>query len=257
MFKIDKVKNLFDCDICDKLLVDPISIACGNTICKVHLDAVLETETNIDSEFKTFDCELCHEDHFVPKQGFIVSKQIQDCLKIQLTGLKLTPVFDECKREIKEARENVSMIDSLVKNSDNYVHEYFENIKRNVDLRREDLKVRFDNHSEQVIRSISNSQLDHAGRSEAKFENILENIARSKVQLDESMEQFDTFEIDEKNAEVIRCRVNILNKNLRSIIDEYNGLLVDGAGYLFEFEEIAVPEVFGTFEKRVRRYSAF
>lgn len=256
MFKTDKVKNLFDCDICDKLLVDPISMACGNNICKSHLDVVLQTETNKDSEFKTFDCELCHEDHFVPKQGFTVNKQIQDCLKIQLTSLKLTPVFDECKREIKEAKENVSIIDSLVKNSDIYVHEFFENIKRNVDLRREDLKVKFDNHSEQVIRSISDSQLGHVGKSEA-VEHMLENIARSKVQLDECMEQFDTFVIDEKNAELIRCRVNILNTNLRSIIDEYNRLLVDGAGYSFEFEAIAVPEVFGTFEKKVRKYSAF
>ncbi len=37
MFKIDKVKTLFDCSLCNQLLVDPVTIPCGNSICKKHL----------------------------------------------------------------------------------------------------------------------------------------------------------------------------------------------------------------------------
>jgi len=33
MFKIDKIKVSFDCDLCKKLLVDPIVLPCGNCIC--------------------------------------------------------------------------------------------------------------------------------------------------------------------------------------------------------------------------------
>ena len=42
MYKVDKIKNFFDCDLCHELLVDPISIPCGNNVCKIHLDNLLK-----------------------------------------------------------------------------------------------------------------------------------------------------------------------------------------------------------------------
>lgn len=34
MFKIDQENSIFDYDICNKLLVDPVTIVCGNSVCK-------------------------------------------------------------------------------------------------------------------------------------------------------------------------------------------------------------------------------
>lgn len=36
MFKIDKIRNVFDFDLCSQLLVDPITLVCGYSICKRH-----------------------------------------------------------------------------------------------------------------------------------------------------------------------------------------------------------------------------
>ena len=32
MYKVDKIKKLFDCDLCHQLLVEPITIPCGNKL---------------------------------------------------------------------------------------------------------------------------------------------------------------------------------------------------------------------------------
>ncbi len=48
MFKIDQVKNLFDCDQCNQLLVDPIALPCGNSVCKKHVD---EERLKIDKKY--------------------------------------------------------------------------------------------------------------------------------------------------------------------------------------------------------------
>ena len=37
MFKIDQTQSLFDCCLCNNMIVDPIAIVCGNTICKSHI----------------------------------------------------------------------------------------------------------------------------------------------------------------------------------------------------------------------------
>lgn len=37
-------------------------------------------------------------------------------------------LYDECKKEITEAKENVSKIETLEKNAENYIHDYFDEI---------------------------------------------------------------------------------------------------------------------------------
>jgi hypothetical protein len=74
MFKVDKIKNFFDCDLCHKVLVDPISIPCGNNVCKGHLDNLLK---NVSKEKSFYQCEICQEEHFIPKNGSKVDKRLQ------------------------------------------------------------------------------------------------------------------------------------------------------------------------------------
>jgi len=55
----------------------------------------------VSTEKNIFQCELCQEEHTIPKSGFKVKKRLQSGLEIQFNTLKLTPVFNECKTVIK------------------------------------------------------------------------------------------------------------------------------------------------------------
>ncbi len=68
MYKVDEIKNFFDCDLCHQVLVDPISFPCGSNVCKKHLDKLLMKESK---EKSSFQCEICKEEHFIPKSGFV------------------------------------------------------------------------------------------------------------------------------------------------------------------------------------------
>ena len=151
MFKIDQVKNLFDCEQCNQLLIDPITLLCGYSVCKRHLDELLESSPK---ESNTFLCKLCDDEHFIPIKGFAVNKRIQNALDIKFNTLKLNPVYDECKKEIGSAKMHVEKIENLEKDPEYYIFEYFEELKRKVDLRREDLKLKLDNCSDEIIKSI-------------------------------------------------------------------------------------------------------
>jgi len=80
MFKIDQVKNLFDCEQCNQLLVDPVALPCGYSVCKRHLDEQLESSPK---KIK-LDCELCDKKHFIPEDGFAINRRIQNALNIKL-----------------------------------------------------------------------------------------------------------------------------------------------------------------------------
>ncbi len=104
------------------MLIDPISIPCGKNVCKGHLDELLK---NISKEKSFFQCEICQEEHFIPKTGFKVDKRLQRGLEIKLNTLKLTLVFDECKTEIKTALERVAEIETLEKNSEVFFYDSY------------------------------------------------------------------------------------------------------------------------------------
>ena len=243
MFKVDKIRNFFDCDVCKELLVDPITIPCGNTVCKKHLDKLLK---NISKDKNTFKCEKCQDEHSVPKKGFIVNRRMQEGLEIQFNTLKLTPIYDECKNEIKAAKDNVAEIEKLEKNAESYIYEYFEDIKRQVDIRREDLKEKIDKYSDEVIQSIEGTQVNYIKLSK-EVNQITTNIEKSKKELSEFIKRFDTFEIDEKKFETIKQSVVDLNTNFKRIIDDYNDSLVGNKEYSFNFKEIPVADIFGFF----------
>ena len=68
MYKVDKIKSLLDWDQCNQLLVDPVTLPCGNSICKIHLDKLYSRKHKSQGE-KIFECELCYEEHSIPKKA--------------------------------------------------------------------------------------------------------------------------------------------------------------------------------------------
>ncbi len=65
---------------------------------------------------------------FSTKNGFSVNKRLQKGLEIQLNTLKLPPVYDDCKKQIQSAKENIDKIDSLqsTPGTEFFIYEYFE-----------------------------------------------------------------------------------------------------------------------------------
>ena len=238
MYKIEKIRNFLDCDICNKLLIDPVLTLCGFTVCKSHVDEYEES----------FQCDLCQSKHTVPKEGFIISRRLQDALSIQLNTLELTPVYDECKKVIGEAQKDVAQIESIDKDPENYIYEYFEDIKRQVDLRREDLKERIDKYSDETIESINKAQINCQELAK-KVNKLSKDFEDSKMKLNEQIEQFDTFKISEQKFQEIKENVSDLKSKFNEMLTEFKSSLINDKEYTFRFEDVLISKVFGKFEE--------
>ena len=133
MFKIDQIKSLLDCEQCNQLL---ITIVCGYSVCKKHLHELLESS----SDQNKFKCLLCHKQHTIPEEGFVVSRRIQKQIEIQLNKFKPNQAYEDCKKVLNEARNNIAEIEALQKDPDHYINETFEGFKKQVNIRREEIK---------------------------------------------------------------------------------------------------------------------
>jgi hypothetical protein len=244
MFKIDKVKTLFDCSLCNQLLVDPVTIPCGNSICKKHLPAEVLVGGSNNSE-KSFKCVICQVEHAVPKEGIIINRHIQNALDIKFSTLRLNPVYEECKKVIIEAQRSLAKLEVLDKDPESFIYEYFEDIKRKVDLRRETLKLSIDNSSDDIIQSIEKTKASCVELSKT-VDKLTVEVEKSKQELNKLIERFDTFDIDDKKD--IMNNVLLINKRLSRIAGIHKSSLTGNNDYAFEFKTTQINGVFGCFK---------
>ena len=243
MYKIQQMKRLLECDLCNDVILDPVTLPCDNTICRSHLDKLL---TDASNEKNTFLCLVCHKEHIIPKKGFIVNNRIQKLLTLDLNIMKASPLFDECIKEIENAKENVLKVEELQKNGEMYIYDYFENIKRQVDIRREDLKLKIDNFSDEIIKSVELNQKSYIKLSK-EVNKITENINKSKNELNDLIAQFDTLEFNDKKFQDTKASVAVVNLELSKILAEYQDSLLDNKIYTFKFKELPIEDIFGRF----------
>lgn len=122
---------------------------------------------------------------------------MQDGLRMQFNTIELAPVFEECKKEIALATKNVAEVELLEESAESFIRVYFEDKKRQVDLRREELKDSIDSYSNELIQSISDTQLSYVQLSKEANQMTLK-LTQSKLDLNGLIEQFDTFVLNDK-----------------------------------------------------------
>ena len=69
MLNVNKVISDVDCDLCFLCfyVVDPIVLPCGNTICKIHFNDLI----NKSKDKINFKCCTYQDDHLILKSRFV------------------------------------------------------------------------------------------------------------------------------------------------------------------------------------------
>ncbi len=155
--------------------------------------------------------------------------------------------------EIQRANENVAKIESLQLDSDVCIGNYFEEIKRKVELKKDKLKNNIDKYYEDVLVTIEDAKRNCIMSKGAN--KITENIRKYKKNLDDFESRLGIYLNGEKspyfhfstyvqNYENLIKSVAVLNGNFQTIISEYQDSLV--GDYTFKFNEIRIEDVFGS-----------
>lgn len=120
-----------------------------------------------------------------------------------------------------------------------------ENIKRQVDLRREDIKVKVDN--DKLIQNIDMTR-SHCMKLAKQVYQLTTDIEDSKKELDDLLIQFDTFDISENKFEDIQNRADTLKEIFNKMFMDYKGSLMENKNYVFSFDpKVPTEKFFGSF----------
>ena len=72
-----KIKELLVCKYnnCNKYFEEPIILSCGTSVCKAHVDDILDVN---NVEKGKYNCKMCNSNHEVPLDGFIINRDLKN-----------------------------------------------------------------------------------------------------------------------------------------------------------------------------------
>ena len=140
------IKSDLICPICKEIFEEPIFFPCHCTFCKKHADELIKENKN------TGKCQVCKEEFDIPKQGFKENSRIKMIIE---KDAHLSEEEKVLKKSIRQSpldyERLVEEIETKEKEFEIKRYEHFSEIRRNIDLRRENLKLRIDKIAEELI----------------------------------------------------------------------------------------------------------
>lgn len=195
-------ENALKCEYkdCELIYENPITLPCGNSMCKSHLD-----QYNCN-----FKCYFCNDEHEIPENGFSINKTI---IKMIDSIIESNPIRKKINESFEKINESISEYENL--HPDVYIYEYFEDIRLKVDLHREELKKEIDEKSDEIIKKLKDK--------EEKCKSNSVNVEKIKLKnMNSSFTLKNMFRVPNLTKKELNNLTSKINNQLKFIQNELN-----------------------------------
>lgn len=199
---MDLIKNIVTCKYCNKILVKPIELPCLNSIC--------EQDLVLPENSKSFLCLICNEEHEIPKEGLkpnqLIEPRIIKCLEKYFEN----PKYKTSLETLVRLNDSVESFETLQKTKEVFINEYFADVIRKIDLRKERLINQINEFPNQLIHNVENKRDECLNKLKKQSEDDEER----QMKLKERKEMIETSRnelhsaFDQAEFELITNRLN-------------------------------------------------
>jgi len=144
--------------------------------------------------------------HISPLNGFPSNKIVQNQLDLEVNKINLNlSQFKEYHKLLQDLNKNLKEIEMIQKDPDNYIYEYFSELTRQVDLRRETLIEDIHKYSDELIQKIEKLRKECMAKSKETTK-LTQDLSTIKAKLDELNSMFNSLEIDDIKLDEIMSK---------------------------------------------------
>jgi len=161
--------------------------------------------------------------------------------------------FDESKKLIEDLNKQFREIETFRNDPEYFIGEYFEELTRQVDLRREQLFESIALHSDLMVKQIEEWKSGILIRAKENGTRIDEDKSKKcKARLDHLNSMFASLEIDNNKMEEITNQKESkeLEELLKQLAEEYKKEILEGKTFELKKNEIKMEEFFDTLQMR-------
>jgi len=143
--------------------------------------------------------------------------------------------------------ENLKEMETIRKDPENYIYEYFGELTRQVDLRRETLIRDIHEYSDELIQKIEKLKQERAAKSK-EGTIITDDLEMIKTKMNDLNSMFNSSDIDDiKHGKIIsQKKLKEVSDLMGLVLNQYKYDLQDGKYYNFFTNEIKLENVFGS-----------
>ena len=238
------IKKELTCKYCNQIYKDPIALACGDSICKHHIEQLV----SIDSSSK-FMCPVCDEENAI--QIFKVNKFMQNMIENELHELKMNSSYEAALNDLKM---EITKLETILQEPENYIYEEINELKRQVDLDREQLKIEIDALADGIFKQLEAFEQSLKAKYNSNvdleyYKDLVESSKKHLLQYETFLNLFSTKveERDEKRLKSERLANKLIfeiktfkEKLLSNLLIKYQPKESQSQGDLFGNLEIKV-----------------
>ena len=141
-----KLKSIWTCSYCSKIVKDPIDLPCWDSICREHL-----TDRDVVKEDK-IKCNECNQEYQVKGNHFESNETLKNLIE---SGSFLNREKNNLKKELEMSIRNLfQFYDEFIQNRtilDSDVFDHFQEMRFQIDEQREELKEKIDDIALEMI----------------------------------------------------------------------------------------------------------
>ena len=186
---MNKINDLIKCTKCKEILKMPVLMPCGNSICSHHIK-------DKENKNKRLECLICQKNHNIPVNGFPRNLALESLLETNFYKIDLG-------EEYKSAIDKCSLFDDLLKrfnkiknDPERGIYKEISDLKNEVDLRREEMKLKIDKESLEMIEKLDEFEKECklkavSLKSDSKLNEKFESWQNSLKQWQQSLDTFE------------------------------------------------------------------
>ena len=190
------IKEELTCKCCKEIYNHPVILGCCfESICKHHIEELVYSS-------KTFTCPLCSQEN--TNSNFKANKLLEELIKRDLHQFKINPNNERVLNDLKTAIQN---LETEFKDPENMIYEQISDLKMQVDLDRENLKLQIDTLADGLIQQLESHGKRFKTEYKASFAFYSDLIELSKKQLVEYEQCLSLFSVENEKKEE-KCKQN-------------------------------------------------
>ena len=219
-------KEKLTCKFCNDIYKNPVALACGDSICKHHIEELISSSSS-----NKFSCPLCNEEN--TNQNFKTSKLVQDLIENDLQNLEVDSKF---KIILIDLKTEIQKLETILKDPELVIFEEISELKRQVDLEREKLKSEIDERANDLIQKLESyeTRFKTDYKKNVDFEHYNSLVESARKQLEEYEKCLNLFSAKYHERKEKSMQSEKIKKSLQPEIADLRNQLVSNISISFK-----------------------
>lgn len=232
------INEIIKCIECKKTLEKPVILPCGKNICRKHFD-----EKQNHGQAMIF-CLHCQREHIISSSDLIENSSLQDLINTKIDNFDLGETYSKALESCKELKNKLQDLESVQRLSDVYIQDFVINLINQIDLKREELKLKIDTRAEFLVQDLKQFEKDCLDKliiTRSSLESKLQNSNRDLENLSNSLKVFTN-----NNKEYEKINTSCVNKidEVKNLMKEFKNEILLDRGHEFESKNSIFMRVF-------------